>query len=383
MKVERAKSNDISEIIEVANRIFKGEDQNYFQTYHPALYKDGVNTANDHFVIKEDGKIKGMVGWFPSVMNVMGEKLEVCGIGTVCVEKDCRCKGYMRIIMEEILKELKEKNIPIGILGGRRQRYEYYGFTPSAICTNFYFNNDNAKHVFGKEDTTTYTFTIPNGSESELLEKAFQLYLRRPAYIERTAEGFYDSLRNCRSTPLFIFKNGEFDGYACISGTKGEINEFEISDNSDSCRMLKDYIRNFELGGVSVKQIFHFEREKLHALAKICEGTSVSGADSYLIQDYAKVITALGKLKSSYLSIPDGNVTIEIEGVQKIKVSSENGKIYAEETNEEPQLKISPIEATSAFFGLGAFNLNICEKLPAFANAVFPLPLFFSIPDMI
>ena len=381
--VERAKPQDFEEILEVSNRIFAGDDNNYFQTYHPALYKDGVNTATDHIVIKEDGKIMGIVGWFPSFMNVLGERLEVCGVGTVCVDKICRGKGYMKQMMEELLREMKERNIPLAVLGGRRQRYEYYGFTPSAICSNFFFNFDNAKHIFGNETEATYTFVTPDGSEKELFEKCLALYQRRKAYTERTAEGFYDCLCNCRCKPLFIYKNGEFAGYACISGNNSTINEYELEDNSDSCRMLKDYIHAFELRGVSASQIFHFEREKLSALAKICEGTSTTGADSYLIQDFAKVITAFAKLKATYTNIPDGEVVIEIEGVQKIKITAKDGNVSAVETEENAEITIKPLEAISAFFGLGAFNLGYSAQLPGFANALFPLPLYFSVPDMI
>ncbi len=382
-KVERANPADIAEILEVSNRIFAGEDTNYFQTYHPALYKDGVNTATDHIVIREDGKIMGMVGWFPSVMNVMGEKLEVCGVGTVCVEKSCRGKGYMKEMMEQLLREIKETNTPIAVLGGRRQRYEYYGFTPSAICSNFYFNFDNAKHIFGKETNATYTFLIPDGSEKELFEKSLSLYERRKAYTERTAENFYDCLCNCRCKPMFIYKNGVFAGYACVAGNNSVIHEFELEDNADCCRMLKDFISAFELNGVSVAQVFHFEREKLNTLARICEGTSTTGADSYLIHDYAKVVTAFSKLKASYTNIPDGEFVVEIEGLQKIKITSKQGNIVAVETDENADLVLKPIEAVSLFFGLGAFNLDVSSKLPSFANALFPLPLFFSVPDMI
>ncbi len=382
-KVERALLGDLPEILEVSNRIFAGEDNRYFQTYHPALYKDGVNTATDHFILREDGKIKGIVGWFPSVMNVLGERIEVCGIGTVCVEKECRGKGYMRDIMEAILNEMKEKKTPVSVLGGRRQRYEYYGYTPSGICSNFYFNYDNAKHVFSKDQEATYTFIVPDGSEKESFEKCLELYEKRPAYIERTAEGFYDCLCNCRSKPILIYKNGELDGYASVSKDMSGINEYEISDNSDSCRMLKDFMFAFDLKGVSARQIFHFERAKLHALTKVCEGVNTSGADSYFIQDYAKLISAFGKLKASYLKIPNGEVVIDIKGIQKIKITAENNIIKAKETEEKEDISLEPLEAVSAFFGQGAFNLEVAEKLPAFANALFPLPLFFSIPDMI
>lgn len=383
IKAERAKTTDFAEILEVSNRIFAGDDTNYFQSYHPALYKEGVNTATDHIVIKENGKIMGMVGWFPSVMNVMGEKIEVCGVGTMCVEKECRGKGYMREIMEELLRELKEAKTPISILGGRRQRYEYYGYTPSAICSNFYFNFDNAKHIFSKDPVAKYTFVTPDGTEKELFEKCLKLYERRRAYTERTAEGFYDCLCNCRCKPLFIYADGELAGYACVSGNNSTIHEFELSDNSDCCRMLNDFIHAYDLRGVSATQIFHFEREKLHALAKVCEGVSTTGADSYFIQDYAKVISAFGKLKASYTNIPDGEVVIDIKEIQKIKITSKDGTVSAIETDEDADLTIMPLDAVSSFFGQGAFTLETSEKLPGFANALFPLPLFFSVPDMI
>ncbi len=383
IKAERALKSDIAEIIEVSNRIFRGDDSTYFQTFHPALYKDGVNTAELHIIIREEGKIKGLIGGFPSVMNVLGERIDVCGLGTMGVEKDCRGKGYMREIMETIISDIKSKNIPISILGGRRQRYEYYGFTPAGICHNFYYNKDNAKHVYGKDNETVYSFIFPNGTETELFEKCLKLYQRRPAYIERTAEGFYDCLINCKSKAVFIMKNNEFCGYACVSDNMYEIHEFELEDNSDCCRMLKDYIEAFNINSVHPGMIYPYEREKITALARVCEGVSTSGCYSYMINDFAKVITAFGNLKASYQKIPDGDFVVDIEGIQKIRISAKDNKISAIETDDKADIKLTSLEAVSAFFGQGAFTLDVCEKVPGFANALFPLPLFFTVPDAI
>ncbi len=41
-------------------------------------------------------------------MFIKGKKYKVGGIGEVCTRKDCRGKGYNKIILNKIIKDLAE-----------------------------------------------------------------------------------------------------------------------------------------------------------------------------------------------------------------------------------------------------------------------------------
>ena len=45
---------------------------------------------NEHFLVREDGKIAGLLCAYNADMDVMGKKLKTCGIGTVCVLPEYR-----------------------------------------------------------------------------------------------------------------------------------------------------------------------------------------------------------------------------------------------------------------------------------------------------
>ena len=92
---------DYGEIIEVANRAF-GCD---FPALLPKLYRNHPETSADHHLLKDEGRIKAMVGSFPLAMKVGDETLKMRGIGTVCVESDARRLGYMRVLMDEAMSE--------------------------------------------------------------------------------------------------------------------------------------------------------------------------------------------------------------------------------------------------------------------------------------
>lgn len=376
---EWAKREDFEEILEKADIIFGGEgNTDYFQLYHPKLYSVR-NSAEEHLIVREADGIKGMLGVFPAQMDVCGRKIQVDGFGTMGVMKDARGKGYMKDLMNTAVSASKSR-ADIAFLGGRRQRYEYFGFTPSGMAAYFSFNKDNAKHAVGSADYGVYSFENANGAENEKF--AAELYGRRSAKVVRADDNFFTMLKTCRSTALIIKKSGKFFGYASVSGDYRTINEIEVENTAELPAVLADYLNRFELRGVAVAAIFNFEREKLKALDGVCENMSLHCCESFLIHDYVKITEAFLALKASYAKLYPCNVVIDIKGYCKmaIDITDKEFKVYA--TDKSADISLTPIEATRLLFGGGAcFGLG--DDIPMDLRANLPLPLFYSRPDFV
>ena len=123
--VTKGLPQDYDELIDFGNMVFK-ED---FRALLPKLYQDHPEAAAHHHLIREDGRIKAMVGSFPITLKAAGRTLKVRGIGTVSVHPYARGRGYMKTLMGNAVKEAEAEGAALMILGGQRQRYEYFGFT--------------------------------------------------------------------------------------------------------------------------------------------------------------------------------------------------------------------------------------------------------------
>lgn len=135
-------SNDQEAIIHLGNYVFDTD----FPALLPKLYSPSVNTATSHFLAEEEDGIKALVGSFPLDLHVLDYDLKGFGIGTVCVDPDARSKGYMKQLMTNALAEMHEEKADFAVLGGQKQRYEYFGFTPSGTHLNFTLTATNLRH---------------------------------------------------------------------------------------------------------------------------------------------------------------------------------------------------------------------------------------------
>lgn len=376
---EWAKERDFEEILKKANVIFGGEgNTDYFQTYHPKLYAV-QNSAAQHLVVRTEDGIQGMLGVFPAEMDVCGRRLKIDGFGTMGVLKSARGKGYMKDIMNAAVKTTKER-ADMAFLGGRRQRYEYFGFTPSGVAACFSFNRDNARHGVKGADLDAYEFDEAKTAK----EAAFftSLYDRRPARVLRTEDNFITMLKTCRSTAVSIRKNGSLFGYAAVNGDGRNINEIELLNTDELPAVLAAYLKAHDLGGVTVGGVFLFETRKLKALDSVCEGMYVPTSESFLINDYAKVTEAFIALKASYTRLYPCDAVIGIEGHGAIRISIGRDGFDVSETDKGADAVLKPIEATRLLFGNSAL-VGLADGLPPELRANLPLPLFYSRPDFV
>ncbi len=379
-KAEWAKETDFEEILEKADIIFGGEgNTDYFQLYHPKLYSVR-NSATEHLIVREEDGIKGMLGVFPAEMNVCGKSLKIDGFGTMGVLKEARGKGYMKDLMNTAV-EASASRADLAFLGGRRQRYEYFGFTPSGIAALFSFNSDNGRHSTAGADVSDIRFVELQADNAIALDYIQKLSTRKEAYVKRDNGLLYAILHTCRSVPYIIYKGKDLIGYVVCSGDHKSISEIETEDLSLLPLVLTAYLKQFEIRAIFIAGTFMFDREKLKALEAVCENVTLSCCESYLIHDYVKVLDAFFALKSTYTTLRDGKAVYDITNYGKIAVEVKNGVHSVEKTEEDADVVLSSIEATRLFFGISAF-LDLKEMGGTVAEN-FPLPLFYSRPDFV
>ena len=152
------KASDREDIIDFINMVFSQTGQPHdFKILLPKLYADDSDTSACHFLAKEDGKIKAVVGLFPTEHVTGGQRLKIGHIGSVSVHKYARGRGYMKQLMAMAYDAAKHGGYDALVLGGKKNRYQYFGFQPTEAAAKYSFIPENFSHQYkGGHDAISF-----------------------------------------------------------------------------------------------------------------------------------------------------------------------------------------------------------------------------------
>ena len=126
-----AKPEEQAELTAFGSMVFSGEDETIdFETLIPKEYAKDRNCAGHHLLAVNEQGIRGMVGTLPGSMHVGQYTLKTGYVGTVSVHPQARGEGHMKKLMALSLNRMQENGVDVSMLGGRRQRYAYFGYEP-------------------------------------------------------------------------------------------------------------------------------------------------------------------------------------------------------------------------------------------------------------
>lgn len=418
----KADEKDYEELVDFINYVFSHSGVSTdFPSLLPKLYKN-KDKIKYHHIIKVDNRIKGVVGAFPLTLSLLGENLNVVGIGSVSAHPYSKGQGYMKELMNKALCEMKNKNVDMSVLNGYRQRYEHFGYEPCGQHINFNILHVNINYKRNELINKGISIHLLDENDPNIVEKAYKLHCKKNVKIERKKEEFLDILKSWNCRIYSVFKNGEFIGY--ISSNNGFIEEIVIEDNNDLNFVIASYIKTFNHREVNVR-VPVYEREKISQLLKICENYSITKNNNFRIFNYEKIVRIMLKLKSTYSNLEDGEYNIKIinYGILKIKVhknnvevkkveektykvkgnfnNSENETYKAKEyfhssgeetykdkdafnsSEEEFHIELNELEAMEFLFSPIKSYFNFDKDTPSFLNSWLPLPLYIDNLDCV
>jgi predicted N-acetyltransferase YhbS len=245
VRYERARVEDYDEVIDFGNYVFsQAHAPHDFPALLPKLYRRGSFMDGAHYVAREDGRIKAAVGVYPLELNVGGAALPGRGIGMVSVHPYCRGRGHMRALMAAALDDMKRDGAVFSCLGGQRQRYEYFGYTPAGLSYRFDCNAANIRHTLGREFKTVLSIKQIGPEDTDALDRIRGMHESKAAYMTRRNDRFFDILTSWKSRVFAIMEdagdgrgagqsNGQSPrqhliGYLLCSADGGEIHEINI-----------------------------------------------------------------------------------------------------------------------------------------------------------
>lgn len=374
-KISKASYDEYEKLIDTANTAFNIK----FEQLLPKLYSKKNFSPESHYVVKEDEKICAVVGYFKNTLSVLDKKINIGGIGTVCVHPDIRSKGYMKNLMSTAINDMKKDGIDLAYLDGNRKRYEYFNFTPSGTDINFYFDKANIKHSIPKENSTNqYQFKEVSENDFETLESIINLFNKKKVKAKRDINNFYDIAKSWNNSLYCILKDNEFIGYCISSSDKSNIFEFELVSYDKYVSILSDYLDSFNIDNVCLSHVPIYDNMKVNLYSQECSSFNMCHSKNFSVFNFKNVICAFLKLKSTYSNLDDGVLVIDIENYEKVKIEVYNQQVSVSNTTETTDIKLSYLEAVQLIFGYYSYFSNIQME-----KNWFPIPLHFDIPDSV
>lgn len=364
------KRSDREDIIDFINMVFSQTGQPHdFKALLPKLYADDTDTSADHFLAKENGKIKAVVGLFPTYTTVGGIRLKLGHIGSVSVHKYARGKGYMKQLMTMAIDAAAKGGYDALVLGGMKNRYQYFGFQPTGAAAKYSFIPENFSHQY-KGGHDAISFERMEDEHSKYISEIRALYKKRPVWTDRGDDRqFFKVLCSWNGTPYAVIKNGNFAGY--MTDLDGQfVGEWGFKEIEDFPAVLAAWFSRRQLSSLTVCAP-PYDAAACEVLGKYCESFSPMMRHSWHILNFCKIIEAFMCVKNSSECLEDGSFML---GVKKYDGDTELCKLFVRNGN--IQVQAGNISAEKSNAGKAAdragvntaaegFDANDCEKAAA------------------
>ncbi|AEF80846.1 GNAT family N-acetyltransferase [Leadbettera azotonutricia] len=381
VEYELARLEDYDEVIDLGNYVFSAAHVPHdFPAILPKLYRRENFMDGLHYIAREDGKIKSIIGVYPMELHVLGEVLQGRGIGMVSVHPYSRSKGYMKTLMNLALDDMKRDRVAFSCLGGQRQRYEYFGYTPVGTRVGFCCDKANVNHVKGRDFVSSLSLKPLGPEDAACLENIRHMHEKKPMYFGRPAESrrFYDVLNSWRAGVYAVMEGDEFFGYFIGNQKIGQITEINLKDSFRIIEAVNLFMKDRSDLTVRVQA---FDREKMAALSDFAEDCQLDTAYNYRIFNFPAMLKALLKFRLSLGSVPDGKLSFKIGEQEPLNIAVSHGEVSVTPFPGKPDLALSELEAVSFFFSPLTPLASSLVKGNPFLQSLLPLPLFMEHAD--
>jgi len=367
-----ADPHDLPKVIDFIDLVFSQAARPHdFAKLIPKVYGDGHDYSHIHAVALEDGEVRGCVAMLPFDMSIAGQTLRVGYIGSVSVHRLSRGAGHMKKLMQMQIEKARADGLDMLVLGGQRQRYGYFGFSPVGGAYSYTVTRANVRHALKDTDASAFTFELLTDGEY-----ANALYQKLPVCGSRTAENFIEIALTFNSQGWLIKQNGVNAGYLIAGADHTGIRELVLEDDSLISAVLKAWMAVHSLRSLHVNAA-PCNRALNRALSAFAEEYSIGQDGMMLCLNYEQVIRSWMTLKNNITPLSEGSVVLGIDGAAyEIKVAG--GAVNVSRTNAPAQVQLTAAEADSMLLSFNRFSApHVNAGIPA---DWFPLP--FHIPTV-
>lgn len=344
-----------------------------FEASIPKVYSEHIDSSSMHYLAVDDEKgIRGLVAVMPNRLHVGDETLKIGYIGSVSVHPQARGEGHMKKLMQMAINDMKADGVDIALLGGQRQRYEYFGFSKGGVGYTVTVDEPNVHHALKNVDASRMMF-VQMDQTSPWVNDAYELYEKESIRFRRNRPEFVDICCNYLHRPWVILSEGRFVGYLICNDSKCSIVEICVESVDMIDKALKAWIVQNGLERISLSFPV-WQTEILKRLGRYAEWTSFDMRVQSSIYNPRRVLKAFLTAKAGFTKLENADMTFNIEG-DCFTVTVENGEVRVTDDG-ETSVCLDTLQASQLF--VYPFDY---EGRPETPQGWFPLPLYEVAPD--
>lgn len=382
IEISRGKVSEFEEVIDFLDYVFsKNSSSHDFPLMYPNLYRRTETCMDALINLREDGVIKASILAYPRTLSICGTELKVFGIGSVATHPRARGRGFMSMLMNYNLEEMKKSGAALSNLGGRRSRYNHFGYEIGGISYRTDLSYDAVRDACRDDDGSAFTFRAFEAAETELIDALHAIYAQKRVHYVYDRDDFALRFYSWSGfTPYAVYSaSGELLGYLAMTGARdgrSDVREIVLKDDADSERVVFSYILQTRQR-VSLRlgewQLRHFG-----GLLRISGGLSAASDAMWNVLDWPAAFRTLLALKATYATLEEGTLVLDIAGSGRYALSYGNGAVSVEPTGAAADLCFSALDAVYALCGPAPAALTGFDLPAAVMRLVkswLPLPL--------
>ncbi len=384
-KIEQLKAGDMKELLAFLNTCFKGDPNcMHFEKGLPKLWVDDDAHMEKHYAIKDNGKIVAVVGIYIFDAFIGEEKFKFATVGNVGTAAAYRGRGYLHQFYVMANDILEKEGVDVARLGGKRSRYERYGYEPCGSLYKGRFDRDVAERYIKTKNVPEYNFVRVTAEDAENLAKIREFYELNYIKADRgeTLHDFYLSTTAWDTTLWAVYEGQEMVGYILTQPGEDWTPESYAKTPEHFAGMLSRFLLSTENGSISV-HIPPDRTENIAEIDAICLSSTVDKPSHFKILNREKLTNALLKLGNTLTPYMDGETVIGVEDEGNYLISVVGGVPSCAKTEREADITLSYLD--SARFMFGPTPPQFVKKLPrekaGFISQIFPLPLYWNYQD--
>jgi predicted N-acetyltransferase YhbS len=376
--IVQLRAEDFEEAMDFLNLAFSVHSAHDFARLLPLLYRPTDRHMSCNYAIRKNGRIRAVVGLFPLTWQVGDAKLRVAGIGGVSTHTNDRGTGLMSALMPHCVAQMRAQGYHLSYLGGRRQRYLYFGYERCGLKTSYSVSPTNLKHCF--EGSPDLRLVPIEADDSKNIARAKALHDAQSVHCHRPLEDFYLHCLSWSSKPFAALDgDGRMVGYLVANAASGYVAEVHAEKHTIALDMVRAWVEKEGSVNLSAHPL---SGGLAHALGRCCEQAEVRASGNWQIFDWVAVVDAL--LQAQHLTAPlvKGTVVLGIEGYGALQLQVDGGAARCIATDAAADLLCDAPTAMRLLFG----PLPPTHVLPLPAAAApleswCPLPLTWTSQD--
>lgn len=378
MEIRHLTPADHDDLIYVLNRSFGttyGRIMD-FTKEQPKIELNDDASMNKHIGAFIDGKLACVVGIYPMYGHINDDELTFATVGNVATLPEFEGRGAFSKTFARAMEICEETGIDVARLGGKRQRYNRYGFDKGGISYECTFTGKNRQRVFPDFDPGEITFTRIKRDDVETLKFAYEIYKKRDFYLERSTDNNYDIFyrilcAKCCVPFLATNKSGEKIGYISASVNGERVWEIRATTTENYINMIAAW-NHFAACDIRFN-VTPLLFEEARFFTRVCEDVYVSSTTFFNVLNFEKAVRVYMNLKAKYDTLPDGEIKIAIADYGTLNITVKGGTPSCVRTKDGADITLNKLDATRLFFG--HLPTDAVCPLPSFAKCWFPLPM--------